>query len=130
MTFEGLRFYKNPLMWYTPEITGTLDKETVIPADGQWHLISLNLNKLYHLGNECSLSYSREKLKDITELRFVFASEANNNTNLSFDNITLAPVSENDSIPYEVNLKNADNIIELFTAIVLTIVGKFAQLFR
>ncbi len=127
--FEGLRFYQNPILWYSPEVSGTLDTAAEIPADGQWHQITLNLNKLYHLGNECSLSYTNEKLKDISEIRFVFSANGNSISKLSIDNITFAPTGKITSIPYEVDIKNADNIFELFTAVFLTIVGKIALLF-
>lgn len=128
--FDGMRFYKNPLMWYAPEIPGTLDTGITIPADGKWHYISLNLNKVYHLGNECSLSYSNEKLEDIKSIRLYFSSSCNAANDLSIDNFSFSPETDSNNIPYEVNIKNADNLIELLTAIVLTIVGKFAQLFN
>lgn len=129
IVFEGLRLYQNPLLWYSPEITDTLDVATVIPADGNWHLITLNLNKLYHLGNECSLSYTSSKLASIEEIRFVFSGDFNNNTNISFDNVRFSPTEEADTNPFEVNLKNADNAIEFFTGIILSIINKFAMLF-
>lgn len=130
VTFDGLRFYKNPILWYAPEITGTLDTDITIPADGEWHYISLNLNKLYHLGNECSLSYSSEKLENIENIRIYFSSPLCSESNISIDSFSFAPSNENNTVSYDVNIKNADNLIELLTAIVLTIVGRFAQFFK
>ena len=130
ISFDGLRFYKNPITWYAAEISGTLDVDTVVPADGQWHQITLNLNKLYHLGNECSLSYTSDKLQNISELRFVFSAEMNSSSAISVDSIEFTPAVDNTESPYEVNIKNADNIFELFTAVFLTIVGRIALLFN
>ncbi len=129
VTFEGLRLYKNAVTWYCPEVDSTLDINTTIPADGQWHKITLDLNKLYLLGNECTLSYSSEKLTDITQMKFMFSSAVNSTADISIDSFTFVPAGENINTSYEVSIKNADSFIELLSAIVLTIVGKFALLF-
>ncbi len=129
ITFSGLKLYKNSAVWYSPEISGTLDVETIIPADSQWHYISLNLNKLYHLGNECSLSYNNKKLEQIKMMEFSFSGSCNSKSDISIDNISFSPSNDENGTSYDVNIKNADNIIELLTAIVLTIAKKLSELF-
>ncbi len=129
VVFEGAKFIINPVMWYSPEITGTLDVSAIIPADGSWHYITLNLNKLYHLGNECSLSYDNEKLNKIRDIQFTFSSKDNSTASISIDNISFGPETEITGNPFDVNIENADSLIELLTAIILTIIGNLAKLF-
>ena len=128
IAFECLKIYKSSALWYTPEVKGTLDCSTVIPADGEWHLITLDLNRIYHLGNECSLSYDNETLDKIKELEFCFSSEAEN-AKVAMDGISFSASAENPGTRYDVNIKNADDVFEFFTGIFLTIIGKLASLF-
>ncbi|MBR3597611.1 MAG: hypothetical protein IKL47_11615 [Clostridia bacterium] len=127
--FEGVKFYTNSVTWYSPEIEGTLDCAMTIPADGQIHRITLDLNRLYHLGNECSLSYDNEKIDSVTEIEFDFSSDSSG-SDISIDSISFSPTSESFGTRYDVNVKNADNPIEYFTGIVLYFVGIIAALFN
>ncbi len=128
VTLENVRFCKNSVTWYAPATENTLDCSYEIPADNQWHKITLDLNRIYHLGNECSLSYGNDKLKNIKNIEFCFSS-ADKNAEISFDRISFSPEGETSGTRYDVDIHNADNLIELFTAIVLTFVAKFAALF-
>ncbi len=128
IVFDCLKIYKNSAVWYTPEVTGTLDCSTVIPADGDWHIINLDLNRLYHLGNECSLSYDNETIDEIKELEFCFTDEGEK-ARICIDGISFSASAENPGTRYDVDIKNADNIFEIFTGIFLTIIEKFATLF-
>lgn len=128
--FEGARLYINSALWYSPEIDNTLDIATTIPNDGEWHTVTLNLNKLYHLGNECSLSYDNSKIREITKIDFNFSGKQAAESKISIDSFTFTPDYENCGTSYDVNIKNADNPIEFFTAIILTLIGAFAKLFN
>lgn len=129
VTFTGARIYVNPVLWYSPEVSGTLDVSCVIPADGEYHEIKLNLGKIYHLGNECSLSYDNEKLSQIKNVEFCFAS-TEKGARLSMDEITFTPSVVDEGTGYDVDIRNADGIIEFFTGLILTLFGKFAALFN
>ncbi len=128
VTFDGLRFYESSAVWYSPEVAGTLDTEAVIPADGEYHKITLNLDRVYHLGNECSLSYDNEKLGNIKKLEFRFSCDEKD-AELCLDSIRFTPSAEDSGTRYDVNLGNADEPIEFLTGLVLFIFGKFAALF-
>lgn len=129
VTFKGLKMYESSVLWYSPAAYGTLDTEAVIPADGEAHRIILDLNRVYHLGNECSLSYDNEKLKNIKNVEFCFAS-AENDAVIALDDITFTPTAENPGTRYDVILGNADDPMEFFTGLVLFIFGKFISLFN
>ncbi len=130
IVFKGARFYENTALWYSPEVNETLDVDLTIKPDGNWHCITLDLNKLYHLGNECTLSYSSEKLNNIQNIRFYFSTALGTEANIIIDSFSFTPNTENTNISYEVDIRNADRLIKLFTAIILKIVEKFAVLFN
>lgn len=128
VTFDGLRLYENSVVWYSPEVAGTLDTEYVILADGEYHRITLDLGRVYHLGNECSLSYDNEKLGNIKSLEFRFSCKEKA-AELSLDSIRFTPSAEDCGTRFDVSLGNADDPIEFFTGLVLFVFGKFASLF-
>ena len=128
ISFKGLRLYENAALWYSPAVYGTLDIEAVIPADGNFHRITLDLGRVYHLGNECSLSYDNEKLGNIRNLEFCFAS-SEKNSEIYIDDITFTPSSQDAGTRYDVDLSNADNPMEIFTGLVLYIFGRIASVF-
>lgn len=128
VNFTGAKLYVNPVLWYFPAVKGSLDVETVIPADGEYHEICLELGRIYHLGNECSLSYDNEKLSEIMSIELCFAS-SEKNAKLSVDEITFTPSKEDAGTRYEVDIRNADTVTEFFTGLFLTVFGKFAALF-
>ena len=128
VTLDGLRMYESAALWYSPEASGTLDTEYVIPADGEYHKITLNLDRVYHLGNECSLSYDNEKLGSIKNLEFCFSCDERDAL-ISLDGFRFIPSAEDSGTRFDVSLGNADDPIEFFTGLVLFVFGKFAALF-
>ena len=46
-------------------ILDTKDNDFTIPADKEWHKITLDLTKLNFRGNECGIVYGNEKLDEI-----------------------------------------------------------------
>ena len=129
IVISELRFFDSCAVWYSPAVNNTLDCTATIPADGSWHTVVFDLNRVYHLGNECSLSYDSNKLKDIYKLEFRFSS-ASDRADISIDSIDFAPGRENTGTRYDVDIKNADNILEYFTALILLVFGRFADLFQ
>lgn len=125
---EQVKFLECSALWYAPAIKDTLDCAADIPADGEWHKITLDLNRVYHLGNECSLSYSNDKLRKIRDIEFSFSS-SDKNAKLSVDNISFAPSADSVGTRYDIDINNADNPLEFFTAIFLSIFGKLMSLF-
>ncbi len=125
--FEGFKLYKNALTWYSPAVAGTNEPQTVIPADGEWHCITLDLNSLYLFGNECGLTYPSNKLKKVEDIKLCFSSGGE--ADISVDQIRFAPSTENAGIRFNADIKNADNFGEIISAMFVTVIGFFANLF-
>ncbi len=127
VSFEGFKLYKNALIWYSPAVAGTNEPQTVIPADGEWHCITLDLNSLYLFGNECGLTYPSNKLKKVEDIKLCFSSDGE--TDISVDQIRFAPSTENAGVRFNADIKNADNFGEIISAMFVTVIGLFAKLF-
>ncbi len=128
ITLKGVRFYVNSVSWYAPDVNGSKSPSVVIPADNQWHEISLDLNRLYFYGNEGGTAYTNEKLDDVKDIDFVFSSD--DEASLTVDNIKFTPSASDEGNHYDPDITNADNIIEFFSALVITVIGWFANIFR
>ncbi|MBQ8228418.1 MAG: hypothetical protein IJZ88_05330 [Clostridia bacterium] len=128
ITLKGIRFYVNAVSWYAPEVDGTRTPQAVIPADGAWHKITLNLNRIYLNGNEGGIGYTNERLDTVREIEFVFDSAEN--ANLTIDNITFTPESEEAKTDFTPDFKNIDNILEFISAVFVNIIGLFVGIFR
>ena len=61
-------------MWYSPSVNGENDIDYVISADGEWHSVTFDLNKLYLFGNECGISVSNRALSNVKNIEFLFIS--------------------------------------------------------
>lgn len=127
ITFDGLKLYKNAALWYSPADVATGEPESVIPADGEWHLVTLDLNRLCLWGNECGISFPNDKLGTIRDIVFCFSGE---NADVSIDHIRFAPSTEDVGCRFDVNISNADNIFEVISAVFVTVIGAIVNLFN
>lgn len=127
ISLDMLKIYANSFIWYSPESGNENETNAVIPADGEWHRITLDLNSLYLFGNECGLTYSRNKLKNIYDMSFCFS--ASENADLSIDEIRLAPSSEKTGIRCEAKISDADTPFEFFSAMFVSVIGAIVNLF-
>lgn len=127
ITLDAVKFYKNSSMWHAPAIMGTTDPSTVIPADGEWHIIKLDLNRLYLHGNEGGVAFTNEKFEKVKNIEFCFSGE---NSDLSFDDVTFTASSEKVKVQFDSQFENADGIFEFFCVIVTRFLGLFAKIFR
>ncbi len=128
ITLKGVRYYVNSVTWYAPAVDGTRTPQAVIPADGQWHKITLNLNRSYLNGNEGGIGYTNERLNDVKNIEFVFESESD--ADLTLDNITFTPSAEEVKADFTPEFKNTDNILEIISAIFVNIIGLIVGIFR
>ncbi len=128
ITLKGVRYYVNTVTWYAPAVDGTKTPQAVIPADGQWHKITLDLNRIYLNGNEGGIGYTNEKLGSVRDIEFVF--ESKNDADLTIDNIAFTPSAEEAKADFTPEFKNADNILEIISAIFVNIIGLFVGIFR
>ncbi len=121
--FEGVKFIKNKAIWYSAV------SEKVIPADGQWHKITVNLNRVHLLGNECGFGYTNERLNDIINIRFMFSSP-DENSDIGLDCIRFTPSTEKVSVGFDADIADADNAFEFVSALFVRFIGLFANLFN
>ncbi len=124
---DEVRFIKNKTMYHTPAVNGTGDTSAVIPADGEWHLITLDLNCLYLHGNEGGIGFTSRKLGEIKDIELCFKGE---NADLSIDDFNFNPTDKEAKNSYDASFNTADNIFEFFCAIVTNFLGLFAKIFR
>ena len=72
VTLRQVRLYTSSLLWYAPLIDGTHGDSAVIPADGAWHTVTLDLTQIFRFGNVCGVTYSRAKLTKLEKLQLCF----------------------------------------------------------
>ncbi len=121
VTFDSFRIYRETFMWYSPEANGSHDSSFVIPADGEWHKVTLDLNALYLYANECGIISPNNMIKYIQDMKFCFASEGE--ADIDLDNFRFAPEEEDTSFFFETKLSDADNVWEFISAMFSGILG-------
>ena len=127
VTLDEVKFIKSSSMWHTPAVVGTTDTSAVIPADGKWYVITLDLNRLYLHGNEGGVAFTNEKLEKVKDIEFLFSGE---NADLSFDNVTFTASAEDAKVQFDSQFENADNFFEILCVIITRFLGLFAKIFR
>ena len=65
-----IKLKKNDLLWYSPAAEDTSEKSLSIPADGEWHKVTFNLNKLYVFGTDSGISYSNGAIDKVENIEF------------------------------------------------------------
>lgn len=128
ITLSKVKFTVNSLLWYAPEVEGTKDVEAVIPADGEWHLVSVDLNSLYVYGNEGGASYPCGRLRKVKDIRFEFSGSGEGD--ISIDGIRFAPSEGKNGIRFDSDISNADTLPEKITAFFVSIIGAVISVFR
>ncbi len=124
ITFSGLKLYKNSFIWYSAAVSETKGNFTVIPADNQWHTVTLDLNRLYFRGNDCGIGYGNEKLKEVKEIKFCFISPEGTDGNISLDNIEFSASPISSEKHFDPQKENADNIFEKISCFFVSGLGK------
>ena len=120
--FDGIKFIKNSVIWYS-----AISDET-IPADGEWHKITVNLNRVHLFGNECGFGYTNEILDDVINFAFLFSS-SEENSDIGFDCIRFTPSTEKVSAGFDAEISDADTPFEFVSALFVRFIGLFANLF-
>lgn len=124
----SVKIYKNAFMWYSPAVDGTKGVEASIPADGQWHTVTFDLNRLYLFGNEGGAGSPCGRLNKVTEIRFEFANTES--TEISVDGIRFAPDMSEGKIRFDPDENTLDTFIERLTAIFTKVMGTIVSVFR
>ncbi len=71
VTLSALRLYKNAALYYCPLCTESGKNAVILPADGQWHAYTFDLNALGLAGSAVD-RWSNDALDGVTELRLCF----------------------------------------------------------
>lgn len=127
VTLSKVKFTVNSLLWYAPEIEGTRDIEAVIPADGEWHLVSVDLNSLYLYGNEGGASLPCGRLRNVNDIRFEFSCSGE--SDISIDQIRFAPSEGKNCIRFNADISKADTLTEKIMAFFVSIIGAVISVF-
>ncbi len=127
ITLDALKIYIDAYSWYSPAVEGAKDSSYVIPADGEWHKITLDLDTLYLSGNECGFTYANEKLDYVFKFQFDFSGE---NADISIDEFNFEPSAEKLGTRFEANVSDADGLFEFISALFTMFIGFFANLFK
>lgn len=72
VTFDMLKIYVTPVLWFAPVVKDANVTCFVIPADGSWHRVTLDLSTLYLFGRDNDFKGSRFDLREIYDLRLCF----------------------------------------------------------
>lgn len=128
VTLDKIKININSLMWYSPAVDGTKDVEAIIPADGEWHCITVDLNRLYLFGNEGGASRPSRRLDKVSEICFEFS--ANGESGISIDKVRFAPSTEKAGMRFDSDINCADNILEKITAIFVSVIGAIISIFN
>ncbi len=123
VVFDCLRLYRESFMWYSPEVNSSGDSSFVIPADGQWHTLSLDLNTLYLSSNECGAISPNNMIRYLQDIDFCFTSDGE--ADIDLDNFRFTPEEDDTSFRFEAKLSDAENLWEFICALFVSILGIF-----
>ncbi|MBR4859220.1 MAG: hypothetical protein IKU08_08555 [Clostridia bacterium] len=124
----SVKIYKSDFIWYSPAADGTRGVEASIPADGQWHTVTFDLNRLYLFGNEGGAGSPCRRLGKVTEIRFEFVNTES--TDISIDSIRFAPDTSDGRIHFDPDESTLDTFAEKLTAIFTKALGLIISVFR
>lgn len=127
VTLTSVDIYRDLKYKYSPAVNETTDISAVIPADGQWHIITLNLNKLYSNGNNCLPSITNNKLKRTTDIIFNFESEGS--SDLSFDHVRFSAESGKEKMSFDADYDNAETFFDKICVALTRFIGLFFSVF-
>ncbi len=123
VVFDCLRLYRESFMWYSPEVNSSGDSSCIIPADGEWHTLSLDLNTLYLSSNECGTISPNNMIKYLQGMKFCFTSEGE--TDIDLDSFRFTPEEDDTSFRFEAKISDAENLWEFICALFVSILGIF-----
>lgn len=129
VTIENIKFNINSFLWYSPAVENTVCDSVSIPADGKWHCVSFDLNKVYLRGNEFGFSYSNKVLSKIDSIDFCFSSESEDAV-LYLDEIRFESSAKDSGLGFDADINAADSIFEYLSALFVNFIGKIVSIFK
>ncbi len=130
VTLDKVKIYTNRVTWFSPAASDSLDPSLVIPADGEWHLVTLDLDRLYIHGNEGCASFSNDVLKEVRDIKICFKADKDSSSDISIDHIRFTPSTEKIGMRFDARIINADNIFEVICAMFTSYISQFIALFK
>ena len=94
IALESVRFYENVISWHSPTVGSSEFVSTVIPADGKWYTITLDLNHLYFYSRDKGFVRNNDVLKYITDIELLFSG---NNAQLLLDDFVFTAEEETET---------------------------------
>ncbi len=128
ITLNAVKIYVDAYRWYSPAVEGTGNSTFTLPADGEWHEITLDLDSLYLFGNECGFTYANEKLNYTFKFELDFSCE-DKDAEMNIDQFRFAASAAQTGTRFEADINEADNALEFISAIFTMFIGFFANLF-
>lgn len=124
ISFSGARIKTLNGMWVSPEVNGSGRVKCTVPADGEWHIIELDLNKLFLNGNTLSLVMTNIILNEVYELEVCFEGDENEKAVIDVDAFEFTRKAEHHSslisnIPVRIR-----DFMSLIHDLILNIFGK------
>ena len=95
-----MRFYTTAVTWFSPLVAGGSIPSAEIPADAQWHTVTLDLTKLCLFGDAEGFKASGNLLKNVfdIELRFSDSTAVKGDSGTVYvDDFQFAPKGGGDS---------------------------------
>lgn len=130
MEVSRLKIYTNAVTWFAPEVNACGEEKAVIPADGQWHKLTFDLDRLYLNGNECGAIYSRRKLGEINGFELCFKKDKDDEGKISIDDFRFtADSTEGSRGKFEPCVDRADNPWKFFCSLFSTLFSFIAKIF-
>ncbi len=115
VVFEKLKLYNGTVAWYSSS-----DENIIIPADGQWHEIEIDIETLYLYGVDFGVNYTNDVINNFSSLEFCFKGE---NAVLSFDDVDFSPESGEEKSP-SVDLTKFSDIVKVVAIFFMTLISK------
>lgn len=107
VTFDSVKIYTNAVAWYS-----SVTESMVIPADGQWHTVDIDIDHLYLYGINFGVKLANNNLDKILDVEFLFSGS---DSEISIDDFEFAPEkSERDKSFDYTKIFNVFNIVKMF----------------
>lgn len=127
LKFDGLKIKVNDSLWVMPAVKDMHSTGTAIEADGNVYTITLDLNRLYPLGNIYAETLTADVLTGVMSAEFKFSS-ANSTVKIVLDDINFGS-----DVPADSGVSGSEtkpNLLERIKALFVTMYMKIVMFFK
>lgn len=100
VSLDEMRFYTTAVSWFSPLRAGGGPTSVTIPADGQWHTVTLDLTKLCLYGETDGFKASETVLKNVLDIELRFSDDTadkGDSGTIYVDNFQFSPKGSGDN---------------------------------